>query len=217
VTFIDRGAHLQALQPQGLQVDSVLGDFVIHPMPGNGRPTTGRRRGTVFVTVKAWRVPAVAEAIRPMVRPGTCVVSLQNDAEAQEQLAAVLGAASVVGGVCDLVNFMVAPGHIRHAAAEPLPSSSRLLVTRPACCHRRGGGCSRWRSASRALQGGACASVGAAGGPRGRCGRWKRSCEFPILAEFRFYWIKPVPRLSNKMSFGTQASAIDALNAGFGL
>jgi hypothetical protein len=40
---------------------------------------------------------------------------------------------------------------------------------------------------------------------------------FPILAEFRFYWIKPVPRLSNKMSFGTQASAIDALNAGFGL
>src|SRR5262245_10393484 len=85
------------------------------PHAGNGRPTTGRRRGTVFVTVKAWRVPAVAEAIRPMVRPGTCVVSLQNDAEAPKQLAAVLGAASVVDGVCGLFNFIVAPGHIRHA------------------------------------------------------------------------------------------------------
>jgi 2-dehydropantoate 2-reductase len=69
--------------------------------------------------VKAWQVPEVAEALRPMVRPGACVVSLQNGVEAPEQLAAVLGAAPVVGGVCGLVSFLVAPGHIRHAAAEP--------------------------------------------------------------------------------------------------
>lgn len=119
VTFIARGAHLHALQTQGLRVDSVLGDFVLHPVRATEDPRQVGVVDTVLVTVKAWQVPEVAEALRPLVGPATCVVPLQNGVEAPEQLASVLGVAPVVGGVCGLVSFIAAPGHIRHTAAEP--------------------------------------------------------------------------------------------------
>ena len=119
VTFIARGTHLHAIQTQGLRVDSVLGDFVIHPVQATDDPRQVGVVDAVLVTVKAWQVPEVAEALRPLVGPATCIISLQNGVEAPEQLAAVLGAAPVAAGVCGLVSFIVAPGHIRHAAAEP--------------------------------------------------------------------------------------------------
>ena len=119
VTFIARGTHLHALRTQGLRVDSVLGDFVIHPVQATDEPRQVGVVDAVLVAVKAWQVPEVAEAIRPLVGATTCVVPLQNGVEAPEQLAVVLGTAPVVGGLCGLVSFIVAPGHIRHAAAEP--------------------------------------------------------------------------------------------------
>jgi 2-dehydropantoate 2-reductase len=100
-------------------VDSVLGDFVLHPVRATEDPRQVGVVDTVLVTVKAWQVPEVAEALRPLVGPATCVVPLQNGVEAPEQLASVLGVAPVVGGVCGLVSFIAAPGHIRHTAAEP--------------------------------------------------------------------------------------------------
>jgi 2-dehydropantoate 2-reductase len=119
VVFIARGAHLQALQTSGLRVESVLGDFAVQPLSATDDPTHVGSVDVVLVAVKAMQVPDVAEAIRPLIGPATCVVPLQNGVEAPEQLAAVLGAAHVVGGVCGLNSFLVAPGHIRHGALEP--------------------------------------------------------------------------------------------------
>lgn len=39
--------------------------------------------------------------------------------EAPEQLAAVLERIAVVGGLCGLISFIVAPGYIWHAGGEP--------------------------------------------------------------------------------------------------
>ena len=105
VTFIARGTHLHALQTRGLRVDSVYGDFVLHSVQATDDPQQVGVVDIVLVAVKAWQVPEVAEALRPLVGPATGVIALQNGVEAPEQLAAVLGAASVVGGVCGLVNF----------------------------------------------------------------------------------------------------------------
>ena len=38
VTFIARGAHLQAIQEKGLRVDSLLGDFTVHPAQATSDP-----------------------------------------------------------------------------------------------------------------------------------------------------------------------------------
>ncbi len=126
VVFIARGAHLQALQTDGLRVESVLGDFVVQPVHVTDDPTHVGIVDAVLVGVKAWQVSEVAEALRPLVGPTTCVVPLQNGVEAPGQLAAVLGKSHIVGGLCGLVSFVVAPGHIRHAAAEPFVKFGEL-------------------------------------------------------------------------------------------
>ena len=117
VVFIARGDHLAAMLKQGLKVDSVNGDFLVKPVQATDDP---ERVGRVdVVLVKAWQVPDAAEAIRPMMGPDTVALPLQNGLEAPTQLAAVLGDQHVLGGLCGLSTFIVGPGHIRHAGADP--------------------------------------------------------------------------------------------------
>ncbi|MBK8046156.1 MAG: hypothetical protein IPK16_02905 [Anaerolineales bacterium] len=70
VVFIARGAHLEALRAQGLKVESVLGDFVVDRVQVTDDPRQVGAVDVVLVAVKAWQVPAVAEAMRPLVGPG---------------------------------------------------------------------------------------------------------------------------------------------------
>lgn len=126
VIFIARGDHLRAIQTQGLRVDSVLGDLMIHPAQAVSDPAQIGPVEVVLVCVKAWQVAAAAQAIRPMVGPETLVVPLQNGVDAPAELAAVLGAAPVVGGLCGLIAFVAGPGHIRHTGIEPFVTFGEL-------------------------------------------------------------------------------------------
>lgn len=119
VVFIARGKHLQALRAHGLRVDSIKGDFVVQPVQATDDPTQIRLVDVILVGVKAWQVPEAVEAMRPMVGPQTFVVPLQNGVEAPSQLADVLGQERVLGGLCGLITFIVEPGHICHAGADP--------------------------------------------------------------------------------------------------
>jgi len=119
VVFIARGEHLQALRAHGLRVDSIKGDFVVQPVQATDDPTQVGLVDVILVGVKAWQVPEAAEAMRPMVGPQTFVVPLQNGVEAPSELAAALGQEHVLGGLCGLITFIVEPGHIRHAGADP--------------------------------------------------------------------------------------------------
>lgn len=119
VVFIARGDHLKAMVTYGLRVDSVKGDFVLKPVKATDDPAQAGIVDVILVGVKAWQVTNAAEAMRPMVGPETFVVPLQNGLEAPTQLAAVLGDQHVVGGLCGLSTYIVEPGHIRHAGAEP--------------------------------------------------------------------------------------------------
>jgi 2-dehydropantoate 2-reductase len=119
VTFIARGETLLALGTHGLRVESINGDFVVQPARATDTPTDVGAVDVVLVAVKAWQVPDAATAMRPLVGPGTVVIPLENGVEAPAQLAAVLGREHVAGGLCHLVAFQVAPGHVRHAGLEP--------------------------------------------------------------------------------------------------
>jgi 2-dehydropantoate 2-reductase len=114
VVFIARGEHLQAMLDHGLKVDSVAGNFVIHPVQATDDPTEVGMVDVVLLGVKAWQVPEAAQAIRPLIGPETFVVPLQNGVEAPSQLVEVLGAEHVIGGTCGLFSSIVGPGHIRH-------------------------------------------------------------------------------------------------------
>ena len=119
VVFIARGDHLQAISDHGLRVDSIKGDFVLESVQATDDPAEVGMVDMVLLGVKAWQVPEAAEAIRPMVGSETVVLPLQNGVEAPSQLTAVLGDEHVLGGLCGLMTFIVEPGHIRHAGADP--------------------------------------------------------------------------------------------------
>jgi 2-dehydropantoate 2-reductase len=107
------------MSKHGLRVDSINGDFVLKSVQATDDPAEVGMVDMVLLGVKAWQVPEVAEAIRPMVGSETVVLPLQNGVEAPSQLAAVLGDEHVLGGLCGLITFIVEPGHIHHVGADP--------------------------------------------------------------------------------------------------
>jgi len=119
VIFIARGDHLRAMQAQGLRVDSIKGDFLIQPVQATDDPRRVGEVDMVLLCVKAWQVPEAAEALAPMLGGETGVIFLGNGVDAPYQLAPVLGAEHVLGGLCRISVAIAAPGHIRHVGIEP--------------------------------------------------------------------------------------------------
>jgi 2-dehydropantoate 2-reductase len=118
VAFIARGEHLAAIRRDGLKVTSTEGDFIVRPARATDDPAAVGPVDVVLLGVKAWQVVEAAEVMRPLIGSGTIVVPLQNGIETPDRLAGVLGSDHVVGGLCRLIAYVVAPGHIRHAGAE---------------------------------------------------------------------------------------------------
>ncbi|MDD2605909.1 MAG: 2-dehydropantoate 2-reductase [Desulfobacterales bacterium] len=119
VTFIARGAHLEAIRRNGLQVESIAGDFHVSPAKATDDPSAVGAVDLVLVGVKAPQVPEAARAIPPMVGAETVVLPLQNGVEAADQLVDVLGRGPVVGGLCKLIAMTGAPGRIYHLGMPP--------------------------------------------------------------------------------------------------
>ena len=126
VVFIARGKHLQAMRENGLRVDSIKGDFVIKPVQATDDPKQVGIVDVILVGVKAWQVPEAAQGMRPMVGPHTIALPVQNGVEAPSQLAGILGAEHVLGGLCGLMVFIAGLGHIRHAAVDPFIGFAEL-------------------------------------------------------------------------------------------
>ena len=119
VTFIARGEHLRAIKASGLRVDSSSGDFIVYPAKATDDVSEVGETDLVILGVKAWQVPEAARSIKPLVGPITTVVPMQNGVDAVPQLVDELGSDRVIGGLCRIVSFVVAPGHIRHAGFTP--------------------------------------------------------------------------------------------------
>ena len=113
VIFIARGEHLQAICTHGLRVETPKGEIVIQPAQASNDPAQVGVVDAVIVGVKAWQVTETARAMEPMIGPNTFVVPLQNGVDASSQLATVLGADHVLGGLCGTLSWIVSPGRIR--------------------------------------------------------------------------------------------------------
>ncbi|MFZ1983020.1 MAG: 2-dehydropantoate 2-reductase [Desulfatitalea sp.] len=126
VTFIARGNHLKAILADGLRVQSIQGDFRVYPAKSTDRPETIGPVDLVLCCVKSWQVSEAAGAIRTLMGPETVVIPLQNGVEAYATLSTMLGAAHVLPGLCRVIAMIVAPGHIRHAGADPFVAFGEL-------------------------------------------------------------------------------------------
>jgi len=126
VTFIARGATLDALRSTGIRVDSILGDIALDRVNATDNASEVGPVDAVLVAVKAWQVAAVAPSLKPLLGAETAVVPLENGIEAPDDLIRGLGPDNVLGGLCAIVSFVVAPGHIRHAASDPIVAFGEL-------------------------------------------------------------------------------------------
>src|SRR5262249_42870960 len=98
VAFLARGAHLQAMRTNGLQVLSPLGDLHIERVQAAEDPASIGPVDVVFFAVKLYDTAAAAELLRPLIGADTVVVTLQNGVESVELLSGAVGRSHVAGG-----------------------------------------------------------------------------------------------------------------------
>ncbi|MEQ1879753.1 MAG: 2-dehydropantoate 2-reductase [Burkholderiales bacterium] len=114
VTFVARGAHLDALNNNGLKILSALGE--LH-LPKVKTATDTRSVGpadVVMIAVKLWSTEDAAHAAKALIGPNTVVVSFQNGVAAVDTLLQALGREHVMGGVANIAALIESPGVIRH-------------------------------------------------------------------------------------------------------
>ncbi len=114
VAFVARGAHLAAIKQHGLRVTSARGDLHLRDVVATDDPSTLAPADVVIIGVKLWDTEAAATAVKPMVRPGTAVVSFQNGVSKDDVLAGVLGREAIIGGVAQIGVVIASPGVIAH-------------------------------------------------------------------------------------------------------
>jgi 2-dehydropantoate 2-reductase len=114
VTFVARGAHLEAIRARGLRVKSAIdGEWVVRA------PAVERLAGLppadlVLFCVKSFDTDSAGEAIKPVVGPDTGVLPVQNGVDNEERLERILGPGHVMGGVAQVLATIEAPGIVSH-------------------------------------------------------------------------------------------------------
>ncbi len=117
VTFIARGAHLEAIRDRGLRVESIHGDFEVYPAHASDDPAQVGPVDLVLVTVKSYNLEDAAEASRPLIGPNTTALPLLNGLDAADRLAAAWGGEHVLAGLTHISASVPAPGIIRQVSA----------------------------------------------------------------------------------------------------
>ncbi len=93
VILIARGAHLAAIQANGLRLKQDDAEFTLQ-VAATSDPATVGPVDLVFFTVKTYHNAEAIPAIRPLVGPDTAVLTLQNGVECHQQLAHEWGPAT---------------------------------------------------------------------------------------------------------------------------
>jgi 2-dehydropantoate 2-reductase len=125
VTFLARGAHLTAMQKDGLYIASPLGDVHLPSVQATDRPQAIGPVDVVLFTVKLYDVDASASQLAPLIGPDTVVITLQNGVDAMDMVAKHVGGSHVAGGAAYIVAVIDTPGHIRHTVAQQLVFGER--------------------------------------------------------------------------------------------
>jgi 2-dehydropantoate 2-reductase len=115
VHFVARGAHLEAIQSDGLQVYSANGDVLVKPARAAGNPAAVGPADVVVIAVKLWSTEQALRDAAPMIGPNTAVVSFQNGVTAADGISKLYGKQRTLGGVAQIAAVIEKPGVIRHS------------------------------------------------------------------------------------------------------
>src|SRR3954452_20664524 len=139
VTFLSRGAMLEALRERGLDVRADLGDVRLERVHATDRvdPVAPPAEAVLFV-VKSYDNAEAAEAIAPAVGEGTIVCSLQNGVDNETFLRERFPKAIVVGGTSRIEAFIVEPGVVAQRGEQSELTIGAFDATEQASAERLG-------------------------------------------------------------------------------
>jgi 2-dehydropantoate 2-reductase len=112
VTFIARGAHLAAMQDNGIALE---GDKPLHlpKVKATDDPATIGPVDLVLFAVKLRDTEAAGRAIKPILKDGSAVISLQNGVQKDDMLSPIVGRKALLGGAAYIGVAIARPGAIK--------------------------------------------------------------------------------------------------------
>ena len=113
VHFIARGQHLQALQTQGLRIESPIAPLYLPNVQATDDPAQVGTVDLVVFAVKLGDTASAAQQMKPLVGPNTRILTLQNGIDSAAMIAEQLPDAQVRGGVIYVSAVIDRPGVIR--------------------------------------------------------------------------------------------------------
>lgn len=113
VHFVARGAHLAAMRERGLSVEGGPEPIRVAKVSATDDPATIGVADLVLFAVKLWDTEEALKLIRPLVGPGTTIISFQNGVLKDEYLAAAYDPRQIMGGVSYVATTIGRPGVIR--------------------------------------------------------------------------------------------------------
>jgi 2-dehydropantoate 2-reductase len=145
VTFVARGAHLAAMQKDGLLLDSQLGEALVKPVKAVLDPVAAGKPDLVIFATKMVDAESAIAQLKPVAGTGTTIIAFQNGVEGADVVKRVLPEAHVIPGVARIASHISRPGVIEHRStfariefAEPDGSPNATLEDFLARCKAAG-------------------------------------------------------------------------------
>ncbi len=139
VRVLARGAHLAAIQAEGLKLEGPRGDVTARVTAG-GDPAVLAESDFILFSVKTYDADTAARAIAPALGRAA-LVTLQNGIDSIDRLSAVVPRAALLPGIAFMSGVIARPGVIRYTSAmssivigeDDGSTSSRCLALQEAC------------------------------------------------------------------------------------
>ncbi|MBN9235826.1 2-dehydropantoate 2-reductase [Mesorhizobium hungaricum] len=119
VSFIARGAHLEAMLRGGLRIRSIAGDLFLSDVSASAEPADIGPVDLVIFTVKLYDTEKAAASLGPLMGGKTLILTLQNGIDSVETLRRHVPGATVAGGATYISGFIGQPGEIVHVGGLP--------------------------------------------------------------------------------------------------
>ena len=136
VEFLARGAMLEALRTNGLELRSDLGAVRLEHVHATDRPEHEAPAEAVMFCVKSYDNAEAADAIEAAVARGTIVCSLQNGVDNERFLMERFPEATVLGGTSRIEAYVVEPGVVAQRGEQSqITLGAFTTEERPAAAH----------------------------------------------------------------------------------
>lgn len=112
VTFVARGAHLEAMRKDGLRIEGGADPIALPKVNTTDDPASVGPVDMILFTVKLWDTESAARSLLPCIGAETGLISFQNGVQKDDMLRPIVGDAALVGGTSYVSAAITAPGVI---------------------------------------------------------------------------------------------------------